>query len=74
MYKIKCLGWLLFIQNKHYISWMHHFSNKAEITPEILSSVSIFVICGSREKYTGSEVKFMSMIDISSIIYINEWF
>lgn len=38
---------------------MQYFSNKAEITPETLSSVSIFVICGSREKYTGSEVKFV---------------
>lgn len=76
MFKLKYLGWLLYIQNKHYIScqWMHHFSNKAEITPETLSSVSIFVICGSREKYTGSEVKFMSMIDIFCIIYVYEWF
>ncbi|XP_052684232.1 intraflagellar transport protein 52 homolog [Crassostrea angulata] len=32
-------------------------TNKAEITPETLSSVSIFVICGSREKYTGSELE-----------------
>lgn len=53
---------------------MHYFSNKAEIIPETLSSVSIFVICGSKEKYTGSEVKFMSMIDISCIIYVYEWF
>lgn len=50
---------------------MQYFSNKAEITPETLSSVSIFVICGSREKYTGSEVKFV--YDWYFLFYLCLW-
>lgn len=38
---------------------MYYFSNKVEIILEILFFVSIFVICGSREKYIGLEVKFV---------------
>lgn len=53
---------------------MQYFSNKAEITPETLSSVSIFVICGSREKYTGSEVKFVYDWYFLFYLCLYEWF
>lgn len=52
---------------------LYIFSNKGEITAETLSSASIFVLCGSREKFTGSEVRIYTLYKFISSMRMGEY-